>query len=328
MIKLYDTADQLPTDWQTIFSSCVYMTPSVLHLLEGVNPCQQQYAIINQRSAFIIYRLKLNAFTYAKWRYDIALSIIGMPCSISASAYVLHSDDRQTLVDYLKHRKQHVIILNSDTAHMGKPFIDGTTLPTCLFYNRWVSFDNYLSDLRSHYRYRAQKALTKGRSLTITQLSDNTAFSAQHYALYEQVYQHSSFKLEKLSIDFFQKMPCQIYIFKRAQMPVAFVQLLQVDNTLHFVFGGMDYDALKTYDLYFNMLLFIIKTGITLRVSHIDMGQTAETSKMRLGCVIVEKYMHIYVANPLLRMLIKPFTNQLSYRPPAVQYQPFKEGEQ
>lgn len=325
MIKLYSTAQQLPADWQFIFKERVYMAPNLLHLLETVNPCQQQYAIINRRSAFIIYQLKLNAFTYAKWRYDLTLAVIGMPCSVASSAYLVQAEDRQVLIDFLKRRKQHVIIINSDTAHMGKPFIDGTTLPTCLFHNRWVSFDDYLSGLRSHYRYRAQKALTKGRGLTITQLSDNAAFSAQHYALYEQVYQRSQFKLEKLSIGFFKKMPCQIYVFEQANTPVAFVQLLHTERTLHFVFGGMDYHALKTYDLYYNMLLFIIKTGIELGVSQIDMGQTAETSKMRLGCILVKKHMHLYVANPLLKLLIKPFANQLCYQLPDVQYQPFKE---
>lgn len=56
---------------------------------------------------------------------------------------------------------------------------------------------------------------------------------------------------------------------------------------------GFEKEDIKTYDIYMNMLIWIIELGIKRGVKEIDFGQTSEETKLKLGCEEREKYMYI-----------------------------------
>ncbi len=328
MINIFEKASDLPELWDSLLSEIPYITKEYLTLLEGSNPCGQRYVLINNRSAFIIYTLKLNVFSYAKMHFDLTVNIIGIPCSVSKAGYKIEESDVCELVHYIKREKKACIILNADHSFFNRCFIRGETLPTCRLRIGWGTFDDYMKSLRSHYRYRLNRALKKGENIKIKKLEDNSQFDEEMYALYESVYEKSNYKLEKLSIDFFRKIPARIYIFYTAEKPIAFVQLSSHEKELFFVFGGMDYELNPIYDLYMNMLIFIVKYGIENRYAVIDMGQTAEDAKMKIGCGQQTKYMHVYHPSLVIRFLIRLFSKNLSYQPLTLKFNVFKEDNE
>lgn len=326
MIKKYTKAADLPEKWNDIFAENNYISKSNLDILESCNPCSQKYVIINERSAFVEYELKLNIFSYSKMKLNFKVNIIGIPCSVSKEGYKIQDIDMKELETYIKEQKKPYIILNSEDKDLRSTLlIKGETLPTCKVSILWDSFDDFMKKLRSHYRYRLNKALNKGKKIIIKKLSDNSLFDEKLYSLYENVYNKSSYKLEKLDIDFFKKMPTSIYVFYLDSKAVAFVQLSNSRRELFFAFGGIDYSLNHKYDLYMNMLIFILKHGIENKYLSIDMGQTAEDAKMKLGCRQYKKYMHIYYPNLVIRFLIRLFSKKLSYKQLDIKFNIFKE---
>ena len=150
-------------------------------------------------------------------------------------------------------------------------------------------------------------------------------FNEKMYSLYLNVYEKSEYKLEKLNIDFFRRMPSSIYVFYVQGEPAAFVQLGSNNKELFFILGGIDYTLNHEYDLYINMLLFILKYGIENNYTSIDMGQTAEDAKMKLGCSLAKKYMHIYHPSCIISFFIRLFSKKLSYKSPDLKFNLFKE---
>jgi hypothetical protein len=325
MIEIFVKAADLPEVWDNIFANNNYMSKEKLIILEKCNPCNQRYIIINGRSAFIVYKLKLNIFTYSKMNLNYKVNIIGVPCSVSKQGCKIEDIDIVELENFIKSEKKGYIILNAEDSFLSKLLIKGETLPTCKLPILWSSFNNFLSSLRSHYRYRISKALKKGDQVVIKKLVDNSTFDEKMYSLYENVYEKSNYKLEKLSIDFFRMMPTSIYVFYIQGEPAAFVQLSDHDRELFFVFGGMNYLLNHKYDLYMNMLAFILRYGIEHQYLSIDMGQTAEAAKMKFGCSQYTKYMYIYHPNSIIRFLVKLFSEKLSYNSVDLKFKIFKE---
>ncbi len=325
MIRIFTKACELPYIWDNIFEDNHYMLKNQLVILEDCNPCNQRYIIVNNRSAFVIYKLKLNMFTFSKLKFNLSVNIMGVPCSVSKQGYVLDVKDISEIEQYIKKQKKNCIILNAEKDFSSPLFVKGETLPTCKLDILWDSFDDFKLRLRSHYRYRLVKALNKSKDVLIEKLQDNNLFTEKIYSLYENVFNKSEYKLEKLGIDFFKKSPCSIYVFYAKDKPIAFVQLANNEKELYFVFGGMDYSLNRKYDSYMNMIAFILRYGIENKYSSIDMGQTSEVTKMKFGCSQHKKYMHIYHPSTIIRFLIKLLSNRLSYKSPDIDLNLYKE---
>lgn len=327
MIEVFNEILKVSREWDYIFSESSYLSKEYLKVLEKCNPCNQKYVIINDRSAFIVYKLILDVFSYSKLKLNLKVNIIGVPCSVAKSGYKVHRDDIKEMIDYIKKEKGTYIILNSDDSFLSKELIRGETLPTCRLNISWDTFENYKESLRSHYRYRLNSAIKRGKEIKIIKLEDNAHFNEELYSLYENVYERSNYKLEKLTIDFFRDIPSDIYVFYVKEKPAAFVQLGAMNNELNFIFGGLDYSLNHTYDLYMNMLVFILRYGIENKYSAIDFGQTAEDTKMKLGAIPQRKFMHIYHPSSMVRYLIGLFERYLSYKPLQAKFQVFKGEE-
>jgi hypothetical protein len=85
-------------------------------------------------------------------------------------------------------------------------------------------------------------------------------------------------------------------------------------GTFSFLFGGIDYQRRDLFDSYYNNLLGIIQEGMAKGYRRINLGQTAEQAKMRVGGQLVPKLMFLHHKNRLIRMIVKLFRNQLEYR--------------
>ena len=197
-----------------------------------------------------------------------------------------------------------------------------------MFENSFEAFDDYLNKLRSSYRRRINKALTYRSNLIIKKI-ENSDFSEKHYKLYLSIMERTDNPLETLPIEFFQNYEAEIYEFidKETRNVIGFIQLKKFDDRMCFLFVGFNKDEVKKYDLYYNMLLKIIEVGIENKVQIIEFGQTAEESKLKIGCKEVYKYLYVHHSNTIINFIIQKLLPFMSYRPYKTVHHVFKEWE-
>lgn len=303
-------------------SECIVddLLKTELTYLEKLNPCQQTYYF--DQSAFLIqYKQIVDIFNFIpKFTLRVPLKIIGRPYSVSEKGY---DGDNKSVSSLIKTMKGLNIVLNGDSG-LDLPF--AFTLSTHRFYNRFTSFEHYLESLRSHYRYGVKKTLRNSSDIEMIKI-DHKEFNKEHHQLYLEVYQNSKDKLECLSLKFFREFPSEMYEFRIGDSGelVGFVQLVQTSDKLNFLFGGFKQEYNKTYNLYMKMLIEIIRIGIERGVDLIEFGQTAEETKLKLGCVAVKKYLYVHHSNKVLHYMIAKILPLLSYKPHGISYNVFKD---
>ncbi|PAB60254.1 GNAT family N-acetyltransferase [Anaeromicrobium sediminis] len=317
-METYNTIDELEHVWDKQFKIDSISSFESLKNLEKNNPCFQRYHVDFNTNSFIIdYKININIFKFkGPFNLRFPLNIIGMPFSVSKKGYSFSN-----LEKYIKHTKGFKLILNSDN---NLDFPKGYTLPSCVLDLNFKSFNDYLNSMRSSYRYRLKKSLCKGGPIHIEEI-ENSSFDQKLYNLYLQVYMDSKEKLEKLSIDFFKTYPSKIFVFKLKEKTVAFVQLVHNGDELIFLFGGFNKKINLEYDIYLNMLLFMVKYGIENNFKSIDFGQTAEESKLKVGCTYKKKYMYLHHHNPLVNRILSKIIPYFSYKPYSISHKVFKE---
>lgn len=328
MIEVYKTAKELPEAWDRAAGSNIALHRENLALLERVNPCQQEYIVFRDHevhAVFVKYVLNIDIFCYSKLHLYLPITIIGIPCSVAEPGYHFSEGGRTEVKEYLRALKGAKLVLNADENLDFLGFTKGYTLPSCVMDINMRSFDEYMEHLRSHYRYRYKKALKKAEGLAVEILEGE--FDARLYALYEQVYKKSAYKLEKLSIDFFREAKATVAVFKDGEVPVAFVQYRIDGEELAFLFGGLNYSLNQKYDLYQNMLLYLVKTAIECNCTSLNLGQTAEEMKCKLGAVQQKKYLYIHHSNSMIDWFVKKLNRFFSYRMNELRLKVFKEQE-
>ena len=316
-------ADDLPAAWDAAASEEL-LSRRILALLERVNPCGQRYQLATgapeqQPSLAVTYRHRLNLLTFGPRRlhWRMPVRIVGVPCSVAAPGLSLGAPATAArLLGHLRVQPGLTLALNTHAARLDAAFASGPTLPACRLRVACPDFAAYQAALRSHYRYRVRLALARGAGLTAETLADPARFSDALHALYLNVFRRSRYPLECLSVDFFRTFPGVITVFRAGEQPAGFVQTLRQGDRLVFLFGGLDDRLRRTYDTYWNMLLYIVRTGIETGCREIDLGQTAETVKLRLGCERVPLHLHATHPSPAARWLLQRLAGLLSYTPP------------
>lgn len=290
----------------------------LLDILEKSNPCNQEYELI-ENNIIISYSLKLNLFNFKNiFPLKANVQIIGLPVSVCLSGYL---GDDSVIKQVIKQRKGLKVLLNGDSPFKG----GGKTLSTFVFENRFSDFDEYLNYLRSPYRRRINKALKQRERLIIRKFS-RREFSHEHYKLYLSIMGRTENPLETLSIEFFQQYEAELYEFidKETNEVIGFIQLKEIRDKLYFLFGGFKKEDIELYDIYYNMLLKIIETGIEKCVREIEFGQTAEESKLKIGCIEKYKYLYIHHSNPLINFFIQLLVPLFTYKTYPVKHHVFK----
>ena len=75
----------------------------------------------------------------------------------------------------------------------------------------------------------------------------------------------------------------------------------------------MNYSLRDHYQSYHNNLYTIITEALNNKYDIIDLGQTAETAKTRLGGKPEERRMFLYHRNPVIFHILRPFKSLLTY---------------
>lgn len=315
-IKMFNSAQNLPDYWD-LLAQHYFQRKSFLVHAEKFNACKQRYYIQYQNNTIsagaIVYSIRLDVLTYLKIKSPITMNIIGIPCSVSCSGLIGESDELKNYI--FKHERGLVLALNETENPILSQNAKGNTLPTIILRNEFSTWEHYLQSLRSDYRRRIQKILDSGKSLEIEKMHMDS-FTQEMYQQYLNVYKRSDAKLEKLSFSFFQNLPkiFTLNVCKQNDILMGWNITLHSDNTLYFFLGGINYKYNHQNATYLFLMTQIIKQGIEKKVHCIDLGQTAEIPKMRLGGKLEDRYMEAKHSLAPINFLIKKFQNKLAYK--------------
>jgi predicted N-acyltransferase len=179
------------------------------------------------------------------------------------------------------------------------------SLPMNHFQPSFLNFDHYYNALKSNYRKHIKKSINKFKSagLHLVQVKDSAEilrlYTSEVHQLYEAVANKSKTKLEILPIGFFQGLvrafPDRVFltVAYRHKKIVGFIYSLHYESVFYCLFCGFDLSLSPESDLYFNLAYGALEQALSLDLSSIEVGQTADKFKSRMGCY--QKPLYFYV---------------------------------
>jgi len=312
------TADDLPDEWDE-FAEEYYQFREFLIHTEKYNYCNQRYYLFYYKEVFtaglVVYTLTLDLFTYSIIRIPFSMNIAGIPCSVSASGFIGNAELLIQIIALVKKiEKGFLVVLNLNSIPDIKNIMIGRTLPAIILQKNFKSWDDYLGSLRSDYRRRL-KLITGPFKKIKTVQGDCSLYTREMHCLYLEVLKHSKGKLETLSYSFFHELPQRFSLTAYFDKEILLGWYISVScsGKFYFFLGGFNYSTNREYNTYFNLLLGILKEGIEKGKPLIDLGQTAEISKTRLGGRSREKWMLVHHSNWLVRRLLIATGSVLEY---------------
>jgi hypothetical protein len=320
-IELFRSARELPPEWDDLCGDNLYLTREFQQFIESIDACEQTYCIFRNSADAIdtilmtYVRHNFNLFMFTPVHVSLRVTFVYVPLSVTRPGIICRGETREELAAHIKGIKGYKLFLNTATDFRLPGFIQVRTFPRCVLDLRWNSFDHYMRDLRSGYRHRYKKALAKSTPLTFRMLDDNRQFDHRLYALYEEVYKSSPYKIEKLPVGFFQGPFFKIGILEKGSVAVGFIQLIENGPELIFEFVGFDHRINSQYDIYISLLLKIVQYGIEHRFERIDFGQTADEAKLKIGCRYEPLFGLLHHSNPLVHNFTGAFVRRIEYKP-------------
>ncbi len=318
-------------NWDEL-SESMYQKKFFLEHLEKHNPCKQRYycGYVNDTLVvgMIVYSLEINLFTFSGKKLQLKANIIGIPASVDASGVI--GDQKygdQLLTHILINEKGVILCLNYNYSDSVPDIIKMSTLPSLIFEKRDIDWSSFLLSIKHNYRRRIKVANLKFQNVTQTE-SECLTFTQAHYRQYLEVIEKTKTKLEVLSFDFFRHLPepFRLYSFYHENELLTWHITARDEETYYFLFGGINYSLRDLYDSYFNNLIAILKEGFATDCRYVNLGQTAETSKNRLGAELVEKKMFLYHSHWGIRMILKALKGALTYKSKTRQSNIYKKA--
>ncbi len=329
MIVRYDSVSELPNEWDSVVGDNIYLTRKFLAFMETVDREKKTYYGVYDSSGKLdtvfetIERRGYNLGMFTRLNFKIKITMVYVPLSVTRPG-IEYGECLEEAAEFIRGLKGYKIFLNLPDMELNG-YAKGLTCPKCVLKIRWSSFDEYMDSLRSNYRYRFRKALKKAAPLKLRYLNSGEEFTDEMYKLYEQVYDKSRIRVEKLTPEFFRGEFFRIFVLEDGEGVRGFVQLLANGDELVFEFVGLDYSVQSKYDTYLAMLLEIIRYAIEHGFKTVDFGQTADDTKLKLGSEYIYLYAYLNHKNRLLNAVCKKLAHRLEYRPVTEKFDVFKK---
>jgi predicted N-acyltransferase len=204
------------------------------------------------------------------------------------------------------------------------------SIPNHMFEPRFPNFQSYCKDLKSHRRRAIKRSENKFQrgGFSFRRLMDQeeirAVYTPELHELYLAIVAKSETKLELLPLKFFheltRRLPEQLsltLVYKDDRV-VGFVWEIYSDNFYHFLFGGLNYELNNSGDVYFNMVFSALDNALKAGVPKIQVGQTADTLKARLGCFQEDLFVYVRGISRFWSWSLNVSFDVLFPAPPAV----------
>ncbi len=323
-IKKISTTEELHDDWDKL-AHCYYLKREFLAHLQVNNYCNQSYyQLLNDGKLLagtIVYTVKTNLLTFLNVPTPVSFRVIGLPVSIASEPFVGERNFLDPLIkEILVQEKGLILGLNFTHFHLPGKVVSMRTLPTMVLRLKAEDMPAYQRSLRHPYRRRLKRIA--GKFKDVEQVTTSCSeFNETHYRLYLDVMKTSTTKLETLGVDAFRFLPekFRLTTFYAGNEMLFWHILLPDVNRLYYFMCGINYKIRGQYEAYHNSLFSIIRTAMQTGYQIVDLGQTAEVAKVRVGAVPDERLMFMYHKNPLLFFIIRLCRNLIAYssKPPV-----------
>lgn len=317
-IKQVQIPEELDNDWDRL-AGCYYLKREFLAHLHVHNYCYQSYYELFEDDAFacgtIVYTVKTNLLTFLNVPTPVHFRVIGLPVSVASPPYTGDIKHIDVLLQHILAREKGLILgINFLTDPLPGKVVPMRTLPTMVLPLKANNMRAYRQSLRHPYRRRLNRITEKFSTVEAVTTSCD-AFTPMHYKLYLDVMKTSTTKLETLPENAFRYLPGKFRLttFYTDSEMLFWHILLPDENVLYYYMCGINYALRDRYETYHNSLFSIITTAMELGYSTVDLGQTAEVAKMRVGALPQERRMFMYHKNPLIHLLLNTFRNFITY---------------
>ena len=286
-------AVDLPDAWDAVAAGNFALQRRFLRQLEGCTSTEKRYHLFHDDGGRLdsiiceqsIDRFNLTQYTPIDWR--VRARLLHVPLSVARPGLVVGDRTRGQVEDFVRSLPGFTIILNWPGDEGFTDMAAGTMSPQLRLRVRWTDFDAYLESLRSGYRHRLRKALRKGRELRFRILQDNREFDERLYGFYRRINERARVRVETLGIEWFRSSLGRIIVCEHRGVSQGFIQLVENGRELVWTFVGYAEETNTEYDVYQNLLVALVRHAIENRFETVDMGQTAEEAKLKLGCEYV-----------------------------------------
>lgn len=188
----------------------------------------------------------------------------------------------------------------------------------------WHTQEDFLEAMTSKYRVRARRAFRKGESLCCRSLTlaDLYGYQERMHELYSAVADRADFSLVRLQPGYFSRLKSafgasfKVIGYFDGDELVGFCSVLRSGGTAEVHFLGFDEAYNESAQLYLNMLLACIRTGIEdFGSRQIVLGRTATVIKSSVGGCPEPQKVWLKHANPFVQNLLPRIVAFL--QPPA-----------
>ena len=215
--------------------------------------------------------------------------------------------------DLADQHNARAIVLKEFSAEEAEPldalqqygYIRADSLPMHCFEPRFHSFEEYLQTRKSHARSNVRRSMRKFeraglQTVRLTGEEQVGRLSTDDVqSLYEAVLDHARAVFERLPAGFIRELARRlgdrvvVTQVRQEESTVAFGCGLMSDSEFHMMFMGLDYEANREGDVYFNLLYRDLDFAMQQGVSKIYVGQNAPEFKTRLGCVQQPRFFYV-----------------------------------
>jgi predicted N-acyltransferase len=192
------------------------------------------------------------------------------------------------------------------------------TLPTHRFPPIFRDFEEYSQEVRAGYRraIRLTQRKLRDAGVTLERVEDPDELIARYgkaeHRLYRAVEERAAYKFEVVSTRFFHSLARAwpgglTCTFARAPSGevIGFLWSLLVAGRFHTLYVGLDYRWNARCDLYFNLFYADLDYALRRGATSIDLGQTADVFKSRLGAWQEPLFLCFRARRPVLAQALR-----------------------
>lgn len=317
-IKRISSPDGINSDWDNL-ADFYFQKKEFLTYLHKYNPCSQRYYELYScnklTAATVVFTIKFNILTFVNIPSPLKVQIIGLPVSVASPPVIGDSREFEYLLSEIVRMESGLIFgINFPVDYLQDKVVNMRSLPTIILNLKSKNFNGYENTLRHDYRRRIHRIKEKfaGVEPVITSCSE---FTEEHYALYVQIMKRTTTKVETLSYEAFKNLPLNFRLttYYIDNKMLCWHIVCKDKELMFFYFGGMNYSLRDKYQSYNNNLIGIVEDAFEMNYGTIDLGQTAEIAKTRLGGEMIDRRMFFYHKNPVILGLLKIFRNVIAY---------------
>jgi hypothetical protein len=212
------------------------------------------------------------------------------------------------------------VFIEQQSKVFGYHFFNGDVTMEIHRRSHWKTFDDYLKDLHKKYLQRAKKVLKAFEGIECKEFSAEEIVENKIAIekLYWDVVNKQTIKLGTINANYFYELKKDLEsgfefyaLYKNGSM-VGFYTFIFYEGEMETHFIGLDYEANKTHNIYFNILFFGIQKMIECQYNKLELGRTAKEAKVNVGALPKQIFNYISVKNWLAKLTLNYFLKRFN----------------